>query len=107
MVKIERSKPVHHIIKERELLHLSEPTEIDIRTLPLHIHHLTYLLLQLFHPLLVSILMKNTLQGVFFLLHNAESSYSQVRIAHDIRHDITLNLVIILLSIATIEELYL
>ena len=105
MIQIERSKPIHHIIEEREPFHLTETAKIDIRTLLLHIHHLAYLLFHLLHALLISILVEDTLYRIFFLFHNAKTPDCQIRVAHDIRHNITLNLVIILLSILTIEEL--
>ena len=39
MIRIERHKPVAQLIEEGEALHLGEASEIDIRTLFLHIHH--------------------------------------------------------------------
>lgn len=99
MIQVERSEQLYHWkgIASSDWNHQNR-----YQNLASAYHHLTYLLFKYRHALPISILVGYSLSHLL-LFHNAKTPDCQIRVAHDIRHNITLNLVIILLI--TMEEL--
>ena len=82
MLEVERHEPVAQSIEKAETLHLGEAAEIDIAAFFCHGRDFTHGFLHVFHLLVGSLGMKDTLQLIVFLLFHAIRRHIKLRILH-------------------------
>ena len=107
MIRIERHKPVAQLIEEGEALHLGEASEIDIRTLFLHIHHPLETGFHLFQFALLFSRMQNILHRILFRLFDTITRHTERLVLHQIRHNLPLDGLCIMFCIHTEHNLLL
>ena len=95
------------MVEEWEILHFTEPSEIDVRALLLHLHHFLNVFLHGFHFLFVGIGVHNAFHGVVFAFFYSESVELYIGIFHDVGHDVAFYFCGIALGVHATEHLFL
>ena len=107
MVDIKRNKPIAQFIEERKTLHLRETSEIDVRTLLLHIQHAIETLFNLFQFTLLLSGMQNILHRILLHLFYPITCHTECLTIHQVRHNLLLYGLGILFGIETEDYLLL
>ena len=107
MFDIEGHKPVAELREERETFHLRETTEIDIRTLFLHLLHPLELLFHLLHPPFFFIGMEDIIQRMVLHFLNTVPRHPETVVLQQVGHNLSLDGLVVFLGIDTQNDLML
>ena len=107
MLNVERDEPVAQRVEEREALHLFETAEIHVGTLFLHVEHLLHRALHLLHLLVGGFGVHDIFHRVVVHLLDAVSRDAEIAVTQNVRHNLALDGLVILVGIDTAYHLLL